>query len=151
MKFGVNDLYMYPMRLSCAEFRENRFSANHIHIRSPRKCCANFPHYWPSLYRVRMNLVKIGLMSAVLYSVRKWIYVRNFHVHLLSCGTRSLHIMLLSIFAFCENRRRKRRTFLLGVSEITFTCIPWKREKNALVITFYCVEIHTICVWLLLR
>jgi hypothetical protein len=37
---------------------------------------------------------------------------------------RDLHIMLLSLFEFRENKRREGRTFVMCISEIIFTAVP---------------------------
>jgi hypothetical protein len=42
-------------------------------------------------------------------------------------AVRHLHVMLLSILEFGENRRREGRTFLMGVNEITWTRVPLQR------------------------
>jgi hypothetical protein len=37
-----------------------------------------------------------------------------------------LHLMLLSVWRLRANRHREGRTFVMGLNEVTFTCVPEK-------------------------
>lgn len=62
---------------------------------------------------------------------------------------RDPHVML-GIYEFCENRYREGHTFLVGVNEITFTCVPSDhmvlKVKNVLVKSVCYVTKCTICI-----
>jgi hypothetical protein len=51
-------------------------------------------------------------------------YLTHFCPIWMKFGVTGLHIMLLSIGEFHENRRREGRSLVMGVNEITFRRVP---------------------------
>jgi hypothetical protein len=50
--------------------------------------------------------------------------------------------MLFSIYEFSQNRRSEGRSFLTGVTEITFTRLPWKHSESKERLGKVCVELR---------
>ena len=68
-------------------------------------------------------------MELYFTSGRQWLTVHTFHTYcpiLVTCSTADVHIRLLSVCGFGEDRHGEGRTALSGVNEITFVCVSQK-------------------------
>ena len=65
-------------------------------------------------------------------------YMYSYCITRVKFGITNLHIMMLSICKFRENRCREGRKYFMDLNEITFAHVPWNR-KNALVKSVYYV------------
>ena len=99
-----------------------------------------------TLYWVTVSFAKIVLVQAVPHSVRKLIYVRHFHLYFPIWGVLTQEFDKQCCWSLLSCRKIDS-----GKCNHIYTCTVIMKEKNTMVISLYCVEIHIIWIWLLLR